>query len=226
MERICRVGTRTSPLALRQADEFLEKLRKHHRHFRYEITGVDTLGDMDKKTPISEVEGTDFFTRELDDAVLGRLADFAVHSAKDLPESLKAGLTLAALTSSIDVNDVLVSRRNLKLDELPYGAKIGASSLRRKTQLKEYRPDFRIVDIRGNIGERLGLMDETDLDAVVLAAAGLIRLGLKERITERIPLEIMKPHPLQGALAAVARSDDYEMIGILSAVDARTGVGV
>ena len=181
---------------------------------------------MDKKTPISEVEGTDFFTRELDDAVLGRLADFAVHSAKDLPESLKAGLTLAALTSSIDVNDVLVSRRNLKLDELPYGAKIGASSLRRKTQLKEYRPDFRIVDIRGNIGERLGLMDETDLDAVVLAAAGLIRLGLKERITERIPLEIMKPHPLQGALAAVARSDDYEMIGILSAVDARTGVGV
>ena len=113
---------------------------------------------------------------------------------------------------TVDPHDVLVSKRDLKLDKLPYEAKIGTSSLRRKEQLKKFRGDLRIVDIRGNIEERLRLLDETDLDAIVIAAAGLLRLELEHRITQRIPFEILTPHPLQGRLAVVTRKSDETII--------------
>ncbi len=212
MGRVYKIGTRTSSLALKQVEEIMDALKKFYPAMNVEIVGIDTYGDKDKTTPISGIEGSDFFTREIDEALLSGEIDFAVHSAKDLPGDLKEGLVIAAITESLDPYDVLVSKSGLKLDELPYRVKIGTSSLRRKAQLKKYRDDFEIVNIRGNIEERLKLLDEARLDGIVIAAAGLIRLGLGKRITQKIPFDILKPHPLQGRLAIVAKKDDEDII--------------
>lgn len=221
MERTCRIGTRRSPLALKQAEELLCALKAFYPDINAEIAGIDTYGDKDRTTPIPEIEGTDFFTKEIDEALLKSEIDFAVHSAKDLPDNLREGLIIAAITASVDPYDVLVSKSGLKLNQLPYGAKIGTSSIRRKEQLKKFRSDFQIVNIRGNIEERLKLLDASDLAAIVIAAAGLIRLDLENRITQRIPFEILKPHPLQGALTIVTRENDKEIIGLFSKLDTR-----
>lgn len=216
MEKVYRAGTRKSPLALKQAQEIIGALRKFYTSIAIEIVGIDTYGDKDKITPISDIEGSDFFTKEIDQVLLEGQIDFAVHSAKDLPDELPKGLVTAAITKSLDPFDALVSKSNLKIDELKKGAKIGASSQRRKGQLKKYRSDFQIVDIRGNIGERLSLLDEgQDLDAVIVAACALMRLGLKDRIAQRIPFEILTPHPLQGSLAVVVRKGDYKIKELL-----------
>jgi hydroxymethylbilane synthase len=231
MGKIYRVGTRKSPLALKQVEEALNILKRFYPFVAVEIIGIQTYGDRDKTTPISDIEGSDFFTKEIDEALLKGDADFAVHSAKDLPDNLREGLFIAAITDSIDLYDVLVSKTGLELSELPYGAKIGTSSLRRKKALKRFRSDFQIVDIRGNIEERLRILDNSTVpdiqhavqqpDAIVIAAAGLLRLGLGHRITERIPFSILKPHPLQGALAVLAREDNKDLIEFLSVLDSR-----
>jgi len=205
-------------LALKQVEEIVRLLGE--QSLRFEVKTYDTSGDRDKITPISKIEGGDFFTDTIEKALLNGKIDVAIHSAKDLPDVIDE-LVVCALTKSIDPYDVLISKRNLKLDELPYGAKIGTSSLRRKEQLKKFRCDLQIVDIRGNIEERLGKLDRSDLDGIVIAAVGLIRLGLEHRITQRIPLEILKPHPLQGALAVEVREDDIEMIDLFSELDTR-----
>lgn len=232
LSRTIRIGTRTSPLALKQVDEVTESLKRLYPEIGFEVIGIDTYGDKDKATPISDVEGSDFFTREIEDALLKGEIDFAVHSAKDLPDMIPEGLHIAALTGSIDPYDALVSKGDLKLDELPCGAKIGTSSLRRKAQLKSYRDDFEIVDIRGNIEERLRLLDgngsqfpvpgSRPLDAIVIAACALVRLGLEDRAAERIPFEILKPHPLQGSLAIEARKGDRDLIELLAPLDTLT----
>jgi hydroxymethylbilane synthase len=209
---IYKIGTRSSPLALKQVDEVLEFLREFYPDIRTEIVCIETYGDKDKITPISDIEGTDFFTREIDEALLRKEIDFAVHSAKDLPDKIVSGLCIAAITKSLDPYDALVSKNNLKLKELPIDAKIGASSQRRKEQLKAYRRDFRIIDIRGNIEERLAILENLGLDAIIVAACALTRLGLEQKITERIPFDILKPHPLQGALAIEIREDDRELL--------------
>jgi len=257
MAKTYRIGTRTSSLALRQVGEILQALRKFYPDFKAEVISMDTYGDKDKITPISQIEGADFFTREIDDALLkgevypstmlsangepvelgrpstslrpspelieerSRTIDFAVHSAKDLPDTLKEGLVIAAQTKSIDPYDALVSQNGLKLAELPQGARIGTSSIRRKTQLSRYRDDFDIVDIRGNIEERLEKLDNGNLDGIVIAACALVRLGLESRIAQRIPFEILKPHPLQGALAIVVRAGDLKLYNLLSVIDSR-----
>ncbi len=222
MARSYKLGARTSPLSLKQTEEVLGLLRRHYPDFRVEVVGIDTCGDVDKSTSISQMEGTDFFTDEIDKALLQGEIDFAVHSAKDLPDVFLKGLYLAAITRSIDPDDVLVSKEGLRLDQLGFGARIGTSSLRRKIQLRTYREDFRIVDIRGNIEQRLKILDETPgLDGIVIAAAGLLRLGLEDRITQRVPHEILKPHPLQGALAIVVRRKDFELSDLFSVVDSR-----
>jgi hydroxymethylbilane synthase len=224
MAKTYRIGTRTSPLALMQVREVLLTLRKFYPDFETEVIGMDTYGDKDKSTPISQIEGTDFFTREIDDALLKGEIDFAVHSAKDLPDSLRDGLTVLAMTKSIDPHDALVSKSGLELDKLPRRARIGTASLRRKQGLKRYRDDFQIVDIRGNIEERLEKLDNGGLDAIVIAACGLMRLGLEKRITQRIPFDILEPHPLQGALALVAKAEDSELFNLLSVIDTREAV--
>jgi len=221
MAKTYRIGIRTSPLALRQVEEILRVLRKFYPDFEAEIIGIDTYGDKDKATPISQIEGTDFFTREIDEALLKDKVDFAVHSAKDLPDTLKKGLVIAALSKSLDPYDALVSKNGLKLAELPQGARIGTSSFRRKTQLSRYRDDFDIVDIRGNIEERLEKLDNGNLEGIVIAVCALVRLGLENRITQRIPFEVLKPHPLQGALAIVTRAEDSKPHSLLSVIDSR-----
>ena len=216
-----RIGTRQSPLALKQVDEIRRALNKIYPAAHFEIVGIDTYGDKDKITPISEMEGSDFFTREIDIALLEGKIDFAVHSAKDLPDKILEGLELAAITESIDLHDALVSKGNFTIDKLPKGAKIAASSLRRKFQLKKYRKDFQIVDVRGNIQERLAKLDEGSFDALIIAACALVRLGLEVKITQRIPLEILAPHPLQGALAVITKEDGQELINWLKVLNAK-----
>ena len=210
MGRTWKIGTRTSPLALKQVEEVIAGLKQADPDSQAEVMGIDTYGDHDQVTPISQVEGTDFFTRELDQALLKGEVDLAVHSAKDLPDNLPLGLTIAVLTPSVDPYDVLVSKSGLDLERLPRGAKIGTSSLRRKVQLKRYRDDFEIVDLRGNIEQRLAKLDQSDeLAAIVVAAAGLVRLSLEQRITQKIPFNILRPHPLQGCLAVVTKGARY-----------------
>lgn len=221
MKKILRVGTRTSPLALAQVREIAKALKAVAPHVGLEIVGMDTVGDKDKKTPISEMEGTDFFTREIDRALLENQIDLAVHSAKDLADQIPEGIVIAATTRSVDPYDVLVSKDHLKLRDLPKGARVGTSSERRKVQLKAYRPDLKLVDIRGTMGERLDKLFSEDLDAIVIAGAGLIRLGLGYRITERISLDILKPHPLQGSLAVAVRAEDKELKDLFGKLDGK-----
>lgn len=238
-ERVLRIGTRTSLLALKQVEEALGYLKEFYPQVQTYIVGIDTYGDKDKITPISEIEGKDFFTAEIDEALLRGDIDFAVHSAKDLPDAIPTGLIIAAITKSIDPYDALVSKGNLKIEQLRNGAKIGASSLRRKIQLKKYRNDFQIVDIRGNVEERLEKLDKSrpfycegklqskkgrdkdGLDALIVAGCALIRLGLQHRITQKIPFEILRPHPLQGSLAIVTRQENKELIDLLEVLDER-----
>jgi hydroxymethylbilane synthase len=247
--RVFRIGSRTSILAIKQAQEALGYLREFYPDIKAEVIGIDTYGDIDKATPISDIEGTDFFTREIDDALFrgeidpstssldftrddpelaegslrangerSRTIDFAVHSAKDLPDKIRQGLYIAAITKSIDPYDALVSRNNLKMEQLPLGAKIGASSSRRKEQLKKYRADFEIIDVRGTIEERLKKLDELGLEGIIVASCALVRLGLEKRIAQRIPFEILKPHPLQGSLAIEIREDDFELKTFLNPI--------
>lgn len=203
MRRI-RIGTRASRLALEQVNEVVRRFGIGE----HEIVVYDTSGDIDKDTPIAEVEGTDFFTDRIERALLKKEIDLAVHSAKDLPDRIPEGLMIVATTESIDKDDVLVSKGNLKLSELPAGAKVGTSSRRRKESLLMLRSDLKLIDLRGNIEERMEKLNRGEYDAIVIAAAGLIRLGLEHRIAERLPFEAA---PGQGALALEIRKEDKEL---------------
>lgn len=206
---VIRIGSRKSPLALKQVDEIQALFERHNVAAECEVVLFDTRGDRDKATPIDRLEGSDFFTDEIQAALIDGTIDCAVHSAKDLPDSLIAGHSVYIADQSIDPDEVLVSKNNCTFDMLPEGARIGTSSTRRKEQLLRRRPDLVMCDIRGNIGERLAILDEGDLDGIVIAAAGLVRLGLSDRISER--LIFLEPHPLQGKLALEMRSDDVRM---------------
>ncbi|MDO8603724.1 MAG: hydroxymethylbilane synthase [Candidatus Omnitrophota bacterium] len=219
METPYRIGTRTSLLALKQVEEVLGLLGTFYPDMKVKVIGIDTYGDKDNITPISKIEGTDFFTREIDEALLKEEIDFAVHSAKDIPDILSPGLSIAAFTWCLDPDDALISRDGKKLEELPDGARIGTSSRRRKDGLKRLRPGLHIVDIRGNIEQRLKMLEENNLDGIVIAACALMRLGLESRITQRIAARDIKPHPMQGRLAIVTRQDEKDLAGLFSALD-------
>ncbi len=206
MHRIIRLGIRPSPLALKQAREAVDLLKKIYPDANFSIRKIFTLGDKDKLTPISDIEGSDFFTREINQALLKGEIDFGVHSSKDLPDILAPGLKVAFETPSVSSYDALVSKGNLKFKDLPKGCSIGVSSQRRKKQITDLRSDLKIIDIRGNIEERLSLLDTARIDALIIAQAALIRLGLEYRISEILPLDIFKTHPRQGSLAIVARN--------------------
>lgn len=206
--RKLRIGSRASRLALAQVKEILEKLPEMESETIY----FETTGDKDRKTPIDRLEGTDFFTDAIENALRERKIDLAIHSAKDLPNDLDDDFKIALLTDPIDKADVLVSRDNLSLAQLPKGARVGTSSKRRKAQLQELRADLNIIDLRGDVDQRVERLDNGEFDAIVIAAAGLIRLGLENRITERLPFVTAKG---QGSLAIEVRKDDKELIGWL-----------
>lgn len=220
MMNILRVGTRPSPLAIKQADE----LKRLFPMVNLEVVVISTKGDRDKITPLTEVEGSDFFTSEIDSALLRGEIDLALHSRKDLPDELNEGLRIVLETESISPYDALVSRGGLKLKDLPYASRVGTSSQRRKDQIYALRQDLVLVDVRGNIGERLNLIDTGKIDALVVAHAALIRLGLESRISEIFSADNFPVHPKQGKLALVVKEDRWQEVrSILSVQGPETG---
>ncbi|HEV3144019.1 MAG TPA: hydroxymethylbilane synthase [Gemmataceae bacterium] len=214
-----RIGTRGSPLALWQARHIEERLRQLQSAPPIEIVVIETQGDRAANASLSQIGGEGVFTKAIQDAVLEGKADVAVHSMKDLPTAPVAGLALAAVPERASVFDVLVSKKYRRFDDLPHGAKLATGSLRRQAQLLHRRPDIRLVDIRGNVDTRLRKLTELGLDGLILAEAGLSRLGLQTHITEVFDVEWMLPAVGQGALALECRSDDAETKDILSRLD-------
>lgn len=215
-----RIGTRGSELARWQARHIAERIGGPTE--RVEIrTGGDLLSDV----PLSQVEGRAFFTKEIEDALLGGEIDLAVHSLKDLATTLPPGLAIAAVLAREDARDVLVARPGpgagsiATLDDLPRAARVGTSSLRRRAFLARARPDLQLIELRGNVPTRLRRLDEGDFDAVVLAAAGLKRLGLADRIHGYLAERVVPPAPGQGAIAVEVRSDDAATARLVAALD-------
>lgn len=210
-----RIGTRPSPLAVKQVVEINIPLPSAH----FEIVKIDTEGDRNKTTPLDRMEGTDFFTRDIEDALLEGRIDAAVHSAKDLEDSVPEGLVIAATTRSISPYDCLVSRSRYRLKTLPARSIIGTSSRNRKEAILKYRKDLLLRDIRGNTGERLERLDRGEFDAIIVAHAALIRLGREDHFFEVIPEEIIKPHPLQGRLAVQVRKDRQDLLNLFRGIN-------
>lgn len=210
------VAARASALSRAQVDEVEGELRAFHPHVILLPEWVETHGDQDRSTSLRTLPKNDFFTREVDAKVLEGLCRIAVHSAKDLPETLPRGLKLVALTQGIDPRDALVFREGMSLETFPRGARIGTSSARRDAMLQELRPDLVCSDVRGTIEERLKLIDQGVIDGLVVAEAALIRLKLTH-----LPRRILEGDtaPLQGRLAILAREDDEEMRTLFACLD-------
>lgn len=208
------IGTRGSKLALWQAEHIQSELQKRHPGVTIELNTIKTTGDKILDVPLAQVGGKGLFVKEIEEALLQQEADIAVHSMKDVPTEFPEGLHLAVICAREDPRDALISRmRNAHFlirtfHELPQGAKIGTSSLRRSCQLLSVRPDLNIMQLRGNLGTRLRKLDEGHFDAIILAAAGVKRLGLHDRITEILPLEVSLPAIGQGAIGIECRRAD------------------
>lgn len=208
MSQTIRIATRKSPLAMWQAEHVAGELKRAHPDIQVEIHGMSTQGDKILDTPLAKIGGKGLFIKELEQGLLDGQADIAVHSMKDVPVELPEGLHLAVIMQREDPRDAFVSSRYKSIDELPEGACVGTSSLRRQSQLAEQRSDLRIKSLRGNVNTRLRKLDEGEYDAIILAAAGLIRLGFQERITALIGPEQSLPAIGQGAVGIECRSDD------------------
>lgn len=210
------IGTRSSKLALWQADYVAECLRKEYPGLQVEKKLMTTKGDKILDAPLAKIGGKGLFTKELEQEMLDGGIDLAVHSLKDMPTEVPEGLVIAAITKRADPGDAVVSLKYGHFADLPQGAKVGTSSLRRKAQLLHARPDLKIQDLRGNVNTRLRKLEEENFDAIVLAVAGLTRLGFKDRIAEVMPREIMLPAVGQGALAIEARAEDKEILEMIA----------
>ena len=213
-----RLGTRGSPLALWQAGFTKNSLEAAHADLEVQIVEIRTTGDRIQDVPLAEVGGKGLFTKELDEALLDDRIDAAVHSLKDLPFSMPEGLVLAAVGCREDPRDALVST-GPRLDELPAGARIGTGSLRRQAQLRDAFPHLVADSVRGNVDTRLGKLDRGEFDGILLAAAGLKRLGHAERITEYLEADRMLPAVGQGVLGYVCRIDDTETRSAFDAIN-------
>jgi hydroxymethylbilane synthase len=202
-----RVGTRASALALWQTEHL--RARLHAAGARTERVEIRTTGDMVQDVPLARIGSRALFTRQIDEAMLAGRIDLAVHSLKDLPTVLPEGIVLVAVAEREDPRDALVGRGPLVWDDLPRGGVVATSSLRRRAQLLHLRPDLEVRDVRGNVDTRLAKLDATpEWSAILLATAGLVRLGFEGRIGQRLPAELMLPAPGQGALAVTARRED------------------
>jgi hydroxymethylbilane synthase len=213
-----RIGTRGSALALWQANSISESLR-NTTGVAFELVIVRTSGDKFQQKSFGEIGTKGIFIKELEDALLENRVDLAVHSMKDVPTEIPDGLTVAAICKRQDVRDALLSRSAASLKSLPSGARVGTSSLRRKAQLLYARNDLQIMDLRGNVDTRIEKLRRGDYDAIVLAKAGLDRLGLSANITEVLPTDVSLPAAGQGAIGIEARANDAETLRILAALD-------
>ena len=213
--KILKIATRQSPLALWQAEHIRARLEALHADLKVELVTFVTQGDKILDTPLAKIGGKGLFVKELEAALLDGRADLAVHSMKDVPMALPEGLSLAVICEREDPLDAFVSNTYNSFDELPQGAKVGTSSLRRKTQILKQRPDLNIIDLRGNVGTRLSKLDSGLYDAMILASAGLKRLGLAERIRHTLQPEISLPAVGQGALGLECRATDQGVLDLI-----------
>jgi hydroxymethylbilane synthase len=216
-----RIATRKSQLALWQAEHVAELLRRAHAGLEIELVPMVTQGDRIQDRSLAAIGGKGLFIRELEVALEERRADIAVHSMKDLPGDLPAGLTIAAVLERADARDALLSASGGRLEDLPRGARVGTSSLRRQAQLLAARPDVRIEALRGNVDTRLRRLDGGDMDAILLACAGLIRLGLESRITARLDPKMFLPAVAQGVIGIECRGADSRTLGLVTVLESR-----
>ncbi|WP_415282523.1 hydroxymethylbilane synthase [Candidatus Nitrososphaera sp. FF02] len=213
-----RVGTRGSRLAVAQTELALSALRKAHPGARFEVVTISTKGDVDRR-PLFTMDEKGIFEKEVNEAVKAGQVDFAVHSLKDIPSDLSEELVVACIPRRASPNDVLVNDKGQKLEELVAGSVVGTSSLRRAIQLMKERPDLAVKPIRGNVETRVKKVISGEFDAVVLAEAGLTRIGMKDVIVERFGVREFVPAPGQGAIAIVCRKDDNRMIEMLRSIE-------
>ena len=216
MPDILRIATRKSPLALWQAEEVSRLLKIHYPDLQIELVTMVTQGDKILDTPLAKIGGKGLFVKELETGMLEGTADIAVHSMKDVPMAFPEGLHLSVVLEREDPTDAFVSNTYKHFDDLPLNAKVGTCSLRRQTQIRERRPDLEILDLRGNVNTRLAKLDEGQYDAIILASAGLKRLGFDERITHTIDTELSLPAVGQGAIGIECRSDDERINQLLA----------
>lgn len=214
-----RIATRKSALALWQAEHVAARLRAAHPHLAVELVPLSTRGDEILDRPLASVGGKGLFLKELEVAMAQGRAELAVHSLKDVPAELEPGFVLPAILPRADAADAFVSHRYADLAELPPGARVGTSSLRRQAQLRALRPDLTLLDLRGNVGTRLAKLDAGHYDAIVLACAGLERLGLAARIRSRLAAPDWLPAPGQAAIAIEARAGQPQILALLAALD-------
>jgi hydroxymethylbilane synthase len=219
--RVVTLGTRPSPLARWQADHVVQRLQAAWPGLECRTTLFVTTGDKTLDRSLPEIGGKGVFTAELEEALHSGAIDLAVHSLKDLPIDDAPGLAIIAVTTREDARDVLIGRALPTLDMLPRGARVGTSSLRRSVQLRAVRPDLALLPLRGNVDTRIRKAMQGEYDAIVLAAAGVLRLGLDAYITDYLPFDVMLPAPGQGALAVQCRADDATMRQLAAAIDDR-----
>jgi hydroxymethylbilane synthase len=217
--RALRIGTRASALALWQARHVASLIRALPGAPAVELVSITTTGDVRTDVPLWAIRGRAFFTKEIDRALLEGRIDVAVHSLKDLPTAMEPGLALAAVLTREDPRDALVSRAGVPLAQLPRGSRVGTSSLRRRAFLTRARQDLTLLELRGNVPTRLERLERGDYDAIVLAAAGLKRLGLEDRITQHLSPEEFPPAVSQGAIGVCTRADDPYSSGWLQPLD-------
>ena len=206
-----RIATRKSPLALWQAEFVKSQLQRYHPDLKIELVTMTTKGDKLLDTPLAKIGGKGLFVKELETAMLQDLADIAVHSMKDVPMDFPEGLCLSVICEREDSSDAFVSSRFGTLAELPENAVIGTSSLRRQCQIRAHFPTLQVKELRGNVNTRLSKLDDGEYDAIILASAGLMRLGMADRITQRLPTSISLPAGGQGAVGIECRSNDTRM---------------
>ncbi len=219
MNQSVRIATRRSPLALWQANHVAERLRSAHPGIAVELLPMVTEGDRILDRALAEVGGKGLFIKELEVAMLEGRADLAVHSMKDVPAELPPGMILATVLERADPRDALVSSRHASLEALPQGARVGTSSLRRQCQLRHLRPDLQVGQLRGNVQTRLAKLDSGDFDAILLATAGLDRLGMASRIRHRVAPEQLLPAVGQGIVGIECRESDHRLRALLAPLE-------
>jgi len=215
MTKPLRIATRKSPLALWQAHYVRDALLAAHPGLEVELVAMTTRGDQILDSPLAKVGGKGLFVKELERSMLAGESDIAVHSMKDVPMSFPEGLGLAVICEREDPADAFVSNDYPDFASLPQGAVLGTSSFRRQCQLRKARPDLQVKDLRGNVGTRLGKLDAGEYDAIILAAAGLIRLELEDRIRDRLPYDVSLPAGGQGAVGIECRMEDQQTLDLL-----------
>lgn len=222
-----RIATRKSPLALWQAKHVRTLLQQHHSDLDVELVPMSTEGDRFLQAPLSSIGGKGLFIKELEQAILNDEADIAVHSMKDVTVDFPEGLELSVIMQREDPRDAFISNTHATLDSLPNAAVVGTSSVRRQSQLRKHRPDLTIRDLRGNVGTRLGKLDKGEYDAIILAAAGVKRLGMADRIRECISTDCLLPAVGQAAIGIESRSDDANIFRYLTPLqDEKSGICV